>query len=259
MTSGALAQCAPDPGDTGSGGAEEASWVYSEVHGGQKPIPSPPTSSTSSPAVGAREAHVVQVGPTKMAPEMVPGAEGFPGELDEILSADDLAGLFPAIFGLAAGGAPTEELFGKLEPLTQDGLLLTNEDAVFQLAAAMALLALKAGGSSEIAECAHALLECARAIELPDSEILLLASLPDEPTANRLAEMRFFCKEEHVYLLTIARGLHRERNRDFFGAAKIYSSMVGDEEALKMPVEFEDAIEHFFKPIEVFTQGFPTI
>ena len=179
----------------------------------------------------------------------VGGSTGGGGVQREILSTDGYRKLANKVFALAAAGTPPDDLFGDLTHLVKDERLLTDSD-LFELAAAVGLLALMPGRSPEIEECAQALLECARKAKLPPSELLVLASLPDEVMVNRLACALHVCKEEHGYLLTCARDLHCARKRDFLGAAEIYSGMLEDEDDWTFPAPFDEAHALCFIPID---------
>ena len=237
-------------GNSGLGGDEKGENGDPEVRGDQNPIPTPPNDPTPPPTCGPFPPG--QGGPCGLATEevVVVGGCAAGGGLHGILSTNDYVGLVAEVVGSAARGTPPNELFWLLDFFVRDGRLLTNP-ALFNLAASVGLLALMPGGSPEIAECAQALLVRAYETELPPFELLVLASLPNEVMVNSLAEEAMHgCKDEHGYLLTFARGLHRARQRDFFGAAKIYSGMLQDEDEWRYPEQYDDAIPFFFIPIE---------
>ncbi len=239
----------------GLGGAEKRDTGNHVVDGDQRHTPPPPDrpSLPTPPMCGSLLQ--AQVEPDSSVTEVVVvdgsvGGSAGGGGLRQILfpDGDDYDGLPNKVFGSAAGGTPADDLFRAIAFEKDERLLTASE--LFELAAAVGLLALMPGGSSEISECAQALFERARDAKLPHPELLVLGSLPNEVMVNSLSKAWRGRNEEHGYLLTYARGLHRARKRDFFGAAKIYSSMLEDEAAWTCPEVYEDAHAFFFIPID---------
>ena len=233
-------------GNSGLGGDEKGDRGDPEVRGDHTAIPPPPP---GHPSLLVPHVDVDQGRPCGLATKEVGGAGGVGDELRRTLLTDGCGKLANKAFALAVGGTPPDALYEVLEPIAKEKRHLTATDS-FELAAAMGLLALMPEGSSKIAECAQELFERARETELPPSELLVLAVLAaDEAMVNCLAKTALGRKDEHGYLLTYARGLHRARKRDFLGAAKIYSSMLEDEAAWTCPEVYEEAYAYFFVPI----------